>query len=68
MSDFTLNAEVRSDLGKGASRRLRRNAGNVPAVIYGGDKAPTSITLVGKRPGQDAGKRSRLRQRHHPEG
>ena len=48
MSDFTLNAEVRSDLGKGASRRLRRNAGNVPAVIYGGDKAPTSITLVGK--------------------
>lgn len=48
MVDFTLNAEVRSDLGKGASRRLRRNAGNVPAVIYGGDKAPTSITLVGK--------------------
>lgn len=48
MVDFTLNAEVRSDLGKGASRRLRRNAGNVPAVIYGGDKAPASITLVGK--------------------
>lgn len=48
MVDFTLNAEVRSDLGKGASRRLRRNAGNVPAVIYGGEKAPTSITLVGK--------------------
>ncbi|GAC1038556.1 50S ribosomal protein L25/general stress protein Ctc [Pseudomonas sp. No.117] len=48
MVDFTLNAEVRSDLGKGASRRLRRNAGNVPAVIYGGDQAPTSITLVGK--------------------
>lgn len=48
MVDFTLNAEVRSDLGKGASRRLRRNAGNVPAVIYGGDKAPASITLVAK--------------------
>ncbi|HBS77622.1 MAG TPA: 50S ribosomal protein L25, partial [Pseudomonas sp.] len=24
MTDFTLNAQVRSDLGKGASRRLRR--------------------------------------------
>ena len=36
MNDFTLNAEVRSDLGKGASRRLRRNAAMVPAVIYGG--------------------------------
>ena len=39
MTDFTLNAQVRSDLGKGASRRLRRNAALVPAVIYGGDKA-----------------------------
>ena len=45
MNDFTLNAEVRSDLGKGASRRLRRNAGLLPAVIYGGDKAPQSVTL-----------------------
>ncbi|MDU3293211.1 MAG: 50S ribosomal protein L25, partial [Pseudomonas aeruginosa] len=27
MVDFILNAQVRSDLGKGASRRLRRNAG-----------------------------------------
>ncbi|NLC08983.1 MAG: 50S ribosomal protein L25, partial [Gammaproteobacteria bacterium] len=26
MSEFTLNAQERSDLGKGASRRLRRNA------------------------------------------
>jgi large subunit ribosomal protein L25 len=46
MTDFTLNAEVRSDLGKGASRRLRRNANLVPAVIYGGDKAPQSISLL----------------------
>ena len=36
MTDFTLNAQERSDLGKGASRRLRRNANLVPAVIYGG--------------------------------
>lgn len=40
MVDFILNAQVRSDLGKGASRRLRRNAGLVPAVVYGGDKTP----------------------------
>ena len=45
MVDFVLNAQERSDLGKGASRRLRRNAGLLPAVIYGGDKAPQSVTL-----------------------
>ena len=48
MNDFTLNAEVRSDLGKGASRRLRRLASLVPAVVYGGDKAPESISLLAK--------------------
>jgi large subunit ribosomal protein L25 len=41
---FELNAEPRSDTGKGASRRLRR-AGKVPAIIYGGDKAPEALTL-----------------------
>jgi large subunit ribosomal protein L25 len=46
--EFTLNAEARSDLGKGASRRLRRNVAMVPAVIYGGDKAPQSISLLAK--------------------
>ena len=46
--EFALNAEVRSDLGKGASRRLRRNANLVPAVIYGGDKAPLSVSLLAK--------------------
>ncbi|MHA6494046.1 50S ribosomal protein L25/general stress protein Ctc [Pseudomonas borbori] len=48
MTDFSLNAEVRSDLGKGASRRLRRNVAMVPAVIYGGEKAPQSISLLAK--------------------
>ncbi|MGV6475873.1 50S ribosomal protein L25/general stress protein Ctc [Azotobacter vinelandii] len=48
MTDFALNAEVRSDLGKGASRRLRRNAAQVPAVIYGGDKEPQSISILAK--------------------
>ena len=42
MSDqFELNAEVREDIGKGASRRLRRLADQVPAIIYGGDKDPS---------------------------
>ncbi len=45
MSIFELEAESRSDMGKGASRRLRRD-GKVPAVMYGGDADPQSITLV----------------------
>ena len=45
MVDFTLNAKARTDLGKGASRRLRRNADLVPAIVYGGDKAPQNIAL-----------------------
>jgi large subunit ribosomal protein L25 len=45
MVDFTLKAIARDDLGKGASRRLRRNADMVPAIIYGGSKAPQSISL-----------------------
>ncbi|MEO4047679.1 50S ribosomal protein L25/general stress protein Ctc [Pseudomonas sp. CAU 1711] len=48
MTDFALNAEVRSDLGKGASRRLRRNENLVPAVIYGGEKPAQSISLLAK--------------------
>ena len=48
MNDFTLNEEARSDLGKGASRRLRRLASLVPAVVYGGDQAPESISMLAK--------------------
>ena len=48
MTDFILNAQARTDLGKGASRRLRRLASQVPAVVYGGDKAPESITMLAK--------------------
>ena len=44
MENFELNVEVRDDMGKGASRRLRR-AGSTPGIIYGGDKDPVSITL-----------------------
>lgn len=45
MSEFTLNAQARTDLGKGASRRLRRNADLVPAVIYGANKEAVSVSL-----------------------
>jgi large subunit ribosomal protein L25 len=49
MSDqFELTATVREDLGKGASRRLRRLADHVPAIIYGGGKDPQPLTLVRK--------------------
>ena len=41
---IVLNAVARKDVGKGASRRLRR-ADLVPAIIYGGEQEPTQITL-----------------------
>jgi len=47
MTDFTLNAQARTDLGKGASRRLRHSL-NIPAVVYGGDKEAQSLTIVAK--------------------
>ncbi len=47
MNDFTLNAQARTDLGKGASRRLR-HAQKVPAVVYGGNKEAASITIEAK--------------------
>ena len=46
--DFELNVEPRADLGKGASRRLRRLGNMVPAVIYGGGAEPVSITISHK--------------------
>ncbi len=45
MSIFKIDAELREDLGKGASRRLRRE-NKVPAIIYGGDKDPRSISIL----------------------
>lgn len=46
MKNITLNAEARADVGKGASRRLRRLEAKVPAVIYGGDKAPENVLFT----------------------
>ena len=45
---FEIEASVRHDMGKGASRRLRREE-KVPGVIYGGGKAPVSLTLEHKK-------------------
>lgn len=44
MSQHTLEASLRTDLGRSASRCLRRSE-KLPAVIYGGGKEPVSITL-----------------------
>jgi len=41
---FIVNAQARSDQGKGASRRLR-HTGNIPAVVYGSGKEPVAITV-----------------------
>jgi large subunit ribosomal protein L25 len=45
--EFQLNAELRTDMGKGASRRLRR-AGKVPGILYGGKKNPAAVTFPHK--------------------
>ena len=45
---YELNAEPRTDVGKGASRRLRRLLDKVPAVIYGGDTDAQAISLQHK--------------------
>ena len=44
MSKFTINAVAREERGTGASRRLRK-AQHIPAIIYGKDKEPASITI-----------------------
>jgi large subunit ribosomal protein L25 len=43
--NFELIAEVRTDMGKGASRRLR-HTNKIPAIMYGGGKDPLPMTLV----------------------
>ena len=48
MSDFDLTAESRTDKGKGASRRLRRESGMVPSILYGAGKKPVAISIAHK--------------------
>lgn len=46
MSEIILEAEKRSVQGKGASRRLRRLEGKIPAIVYGGTKKPALLNLM----------------------
>jgi len=41
---FVFEAESRKELGRGHARRVRQ-AGRVPAIIYGGDAEPVGLTL-----------------------
>jgi large subunit ribosomal protein L25 len=45
---LAIAAAVRSDLGKGASRRLRRSVDHIPAIIYGAGKDPIPLTIIRK--------------------
>lgn len=45
---FNIDAETRTDLGKGASRRLRHTE-KFPAVVYGAGKDPVSLTVDHKK-------------------
>jgi large subunit ribosomal protein L25 len=44
--DLKITAETRTEFGKGAARRIRRD-NKVPAVMYGHGNDPTHITLPG---------------------
>ena len=44
---INVNAEIRANTGKGASRSIRNNK-NIPAVIYGEKKTPIAIELNGR--------------------
>ncbi len=44
--EFVVNAELREDQGKGASRRLRRLENKIPAILYGTkSKKPVALSL-----------------------
>lgn len=46
--EVTLDAQTRSDTGKGPARRARA-AGMVPAVLYGASQAPTPVYVNAKQ-------------------
>jgi large subunit ribosomal protein L25 len=46
--DIVVEAQERSDLGKNASRRLRRDGG-VPGVVYGLDRPPFPVGIGARR-------------------
>ena len=48
MNEFEVIADLRTELGKGASRRLRRS-GALLGVLYGADKDPVPLTFDGNQ-------------------
>ena len=50
MAEIKITGSTRTEFGKGASRRARRD-GLVPAVIYGHGAKPQHITLPAREPG-----------------
>lgn len=44
MANVSLNATVRAETGKGVARKLRQS-GSIPAVIYGRDREPQSLSV-----------------------
>jgi len=44
-TNFELQAEKREQFGTADSRRLRRENGRVPAIVYGAGKSPQPVTL-----------------------
>ena len=50
MAEIKIKGTTRTEFGKGASRRARRD-GQVPAVIYGHGEAPKHITLPARELG-----------------
>lgn len=47
--EFVIEASPRQDVGKGASRRLRRLEDQIPAIIYGAGQEPVNIALDHKQ-------------------
>ncbi len=50
MAEITIKGTIRTEFGKGPSRKARRD-GLVPAVIYGHGEAPTHISLPAREVG-----------------
>ncbi|GHF64190.1 hypothetical protein GCM10010218_52090 [Streptomyces mashuensis] len=46
MAEIKLAATIRTDFGKGAARRVRRED-RVPGVVYGSGSEPVHVTLPG---------------------
>lgn len=43
-TSYSIQLQCRNDVGKGASRRLRR-AGMVPGIVYGGEQPPQQVIV-----------------------